>query len=111
MEQKKLWYVITCHHKHEQTGRECSFLVRLVEDLETAKKLMQSVYNDAEAGRLGKHGGKYSNPKWIDEKHQTLQVTADININGWLHSTTTETYHLSDEWESNIFDDKPWIND
>ena len=111
MKQKKLWYVITCHHKHEQTGEECSFLCRLTSNLETAKKLMQSVYDDAEAGKLGKHGVKYSAPKWLNDKHTTLKVTADININGWLHSTTTEIYHLSDEWDSNIFDNKPWIID
>ena len=111
MKQKELWYVITCHHKHVQTGNECSFLVRLVKDLDSAKKLIQSVYDDAEAGRTGKHGVRYSDPQWLNEKRTTLQVTADININGWLHSTTTEVYHLSDEWDSNIFDSKPWIID
>lgn len=111
MKQKKLWYVITCHNKHVQTGDECSFLVRLVKDLEEAKKLMQSVYDDAKAGRLSKHGVKYSDPKWLTETHTTLQVTADININGWLHSTTTEIYQLSDEWDSNIFNNKSWIID
>ena len=109
MEEKKLWYVITCHHKHE-LGREASFLVRMVETLEEAKELMQGIYDDAAAGREGKFG-KYSDPKWLDESHQTLQITSDININGWLHSTTIETYHLSDDWESNIFSNKPWILD
>ena len=111
MKQKKLWYVITCHQKHEQTGEECSFLCRLTDSLEAAKKLMQSVYDDAEAGRCGRHGVKYTAPKWLNDNHTTLQVTADININGWLHSITTETYHLSNEWDSNIFDNKPWIID
>ena len=111
MEEKKLWYVITCHHKHEQLGTECSFLVRLVDNIETARELMQSVYDDAEAGRCGKHGVKYSNPKWLDEEHYTLQIMADININGWLHSTTTEIYHLSDDWNDNIFSNKSWILD
>lgn len=109
MEEKKLWYVITCHHKHE-LGRESSFLVRLVEDLETAQQLMQSIYDDASANRMGRYA-KYSEPKWLDESHRTLQIKSDININGWLHSVTIETFHLSDEWEENIFSNKTWILD
>ena len=109
MKEKKLWYVITCHHKHE-LGREESFLIRMVKDLEEAKKLMQSIYDDAANNRMGRYA-KYSDPKWLDENHTTLQITSDISINGWLHSVTIETFHLSDEWESNIFSNKTWILD
>ena len=109
MKKGKLWYVITCLHKHVQLGEESSHLVRLVKDLETAKELMQSIYDDATVGRLGRFGIKYSDPKLLDEEHYTLQITADININGWLHSTTTEIYHLSDDWNDNIFSNKSWI--
>jgi hypothetical protein len=109
MKEKKLWYVITCHHKHE-LGREESFLIRMVDKLETAKKLMQGIHDEAKAGRMDTYA-KYSTPKWLDESHRTLQITSDININGWLHSVTVETYHLSDEWEDNIFSNKTWILD
>lgn len=111
MKNKKVWYVITCHHKHQQLGEESIFLVRMVKDLKTAEDLMQSIYDHAEKGRVGKHGIKYSDPKWLDEKHLKLQITSDININGWMHSTTTETYQLTDEWDFNIFNNKPWILD
>lgn len=111
MKDKKLWYVITCHHKHVQLGSENTFLVRMVDDFQNAKKLMQSIYDDAKEERVAKFGGKYSNPKWLDDKHLRLEVTHDININGWLHSTTTEVYELSDEWDFNVFDNKPWILD
>lgn len=112
MKEKKLWYVITCIHEHVQTNSKSSFLVRLVEDLDSARQLMQSIYDDAKAGRTGRYGIKYSNPEWLDgNKHQTLKVTSDININGWLHSTTIETFHLSDEWEDNIFSNKTWVLD
>ena len=82
----------------------------MVKDLEDAKKLMQSIYDDAAANRMGRYA-KYSDPKWLDENHRTLQIKSDININGWLHSVTVETYHLSDEWEDNIFSNKTWILD
>ena len=111
MKEKKLWYVITCTHEHVQTNSKSSFLVRLVKDLDFAKKLMQSIYDDAEKGITGRHGITYSNPKWLDENHLKLQITSDININGWLHSTTTEIYQLSDDWDNNIFTDSPWILD
>lgn len=104
----KLWYVITCHHKHVQLGTESSFLIRLVDNLETAKELMQSIYDDAQEGRAFKYGIKFSNPEWKDEEHRTLQVTSDIAV-GYAHSITIETYHLSDEWDFNVFSNKPWI--
>ena len=106
---KKLWYVITCHHKHVQLGSESTFLTRLVRDLDTAKELMQSIYDDAAAGRVGKHGIKYSDPKWLDDNHYKVQITSDININGWLHSTTIETFEIHDDWNFNIFSDKSYI--
>ena len=105
----KLWYVITCHHKHVQTESESTFLVRIVKTLDEAKKLMQSIYDDAEAHRTGRLGVEYSDPKWLDENHYQLQVKADININGWLHSTTIETYDLHDDWNFNIFSNEPYI--
>ena len=111
MKEKKLWYVITCHHKHVQLNEESTYLVRMVDDLDTARELMQSIYDDAEKGIIGKHGIKYSDPKWLDEKHLKLQITSDININGWLHSTTTEIYQLSDDWNDNIFSNTSWILD
>lgn len=106
--ENKLWYVITCHSKFNSTGNEHSSLIRLVDDLATAKELMNSVYEDAEKGRTGRYGIKYSNPKWIDD--YTLQVTSDIQV-GWIHNFCTETYHLSDEWNNNIFSNKRWILD
>lgn len=107
---RKLLYVITCRHKHVQTGDESSFLVRLVKDLNTAKSLMQSIYDDAESNRVAKFGGRYSSPKWLDDKHLKLQITHDIAV-GWMHSTTTEIYELSDEWNFNIINNKPYILD
>lgn len=111
MKEKKLWYVITCLHKHVQLNEESTYLIRMVDDLDTARELMQSIYDDAEKGIIGKHGVKYSDPKWLDEKHLKLQITSDININSWLHSTTTEIYQLSDDWNDNIFSNTSWILD
>lgn len=104
-----LRYVITCHTKHVQLKDEDSYLIRIVNNLEEAIPLMEGIYRFAEQGRTTKFGAKYSDPKWLDEHHHKLQVTADININGWLHSTSVETYALHDEWDKNIFNDKPWI--
>ena len=108
MEEKKLWYVITCHQKHEQTGEENTYLMRLTDDLETAQKLMQTTYEDAKEGRHAKFGGFYHQPKWLDDKHRKLQITYDVQV-GYTHITYTETYQLNDEWDDNIFDNKPWI--
>lgn len=105
---KKLWYYITCHHKHVQLGSESTFIVRMVKTLDEAKELMQSIYDDAAKGRVGRMG-KYSDPKWLDEDHYKVQITHDININGWLHSTTIETFDIHDDWNFNIFSDKSWI--
>ena len=55
-------------------------------------------------------GGKYSNPKWLDEKHLKLKLTYDAYV-GCMHSTTIETYQLTDELDFNIFNDKTWILD
>lgn len=106
---RKLWYVITCHHKHVQTENESTFLVRMVKTLDEAKELLQGVYKDAKSGWSGRFEIDYSDPKWLDDRHLKIQVTADININGWLHSTTIETYEIHDDWNFNIFDDKPHI--
>lgn len=109
MAKNLLRYVITCHTKHVQLGTEDSFLIRIVNGVEEGDSLLEGLYKDAEQGRTTKFGAKYSNPKWLDEHHKKLQVTADININGWLHSTSIETYSLHDEWDKNIFSDKCWI--
>ena len=105
----KLWYAVTCHHKHLQLETEDTFLVRLVKTLDEAKALLQSAYEDAESNKKSKYGIKYSDPKWLDEEHFTLQLKSDVSINGWLHSTIIETYSIHDEWNFNIFSDKSWL--
>ena len=109
MRNRRLLYVITCHHKHVQSGSENTFLIRLVDNRDKAEALMQSIYDDALANRVSKYGGKYSDPKWLDDKHLKVQVTHTIFIGGWLECTTIETYSLGDEWKFNIFSDKLWV--
>ena len=105
----KLWYAITCHHKHLQLEIEETFLVRLVKTLDEAKSLLQGAYEDAESNKKSKYGIEYSDPKWLDEEHFTLQLKSDVSINGWLHSTIIETYSIHDEWNFNIFSNKSWL--
>lgn len=70
---------------------------------------MQGIYDDAAANRVSKMGGKYSNPKWLDKKHNKIQVTHNICVAGWINITTIETYCLTDEWNFNIFSGKDYI--
>ena len=108
---KKLIYYITLHQKHVQSDSENVYIERIVKSPEIAKELMESIYEDAKNESLGKHGTKYSDPKWLNESHTKIQVTTDININGWLHCTHIQTYELHDDWNTNLYSDKPWVLD
>lgn len=107
--EKKLVYCITLHQKWVEGDNKGTFIERIVDDFDIAKQLLEGVYKDAEKGRVDKRGIKYTNPKWLNESHTKIQVTADININGWLHCTHIQTYELHDEWSANLYSDKPWV--
>lgn len=103
---KGIMYTITSHSKYDD-GSEHSFLVRITPDLEFARKLMQSIYDDAERHRETRIA-TYSDPVWKDEEHCILEVKSTIYC-GWMKSVTTETFYLGDEYDKNYLSDKPWV--
>lgn len=106
MKYNNLMYTITSHSKYSD-GSERSFVCRITPDLEFAKKLMQSIYDDA-ANHRETRIGTYSDPVWKDDEHRILEVKNTIRV-GWMTSVTTETFYLGDEWAENYLSDKEWV--
>ena len=105
MKEKRL-YTITCNSKYNG-GAERSYLIRITPDYEFAKNLMQNIYDAAEKNVETKFG-TYSNPKWLDDNHETIQVTNTCNYFGIKH-VVIEVYTLNNEWSSNIYSKNDWI--
>ena len=106
MKYKGLVYTITLHSKYSDNS-EYSYLCRATPDLEFAKKLMQSIYDDAAIHRKTRVG-TYSDPVWKDDEHRILEVKNTIRV-GWMSSVTVETYYLSGGYDKNYLSDKPWV--
>lgn len=106
MKYKGLVYTITSHSKYSD-GSERSFICRITPNLEFAKKLMQSIYDDAANHREARIG-TYSDPVWKDDEHRILEVKNTICV-GWMSSVTIETFYLGSEFKKNYLSDKPWI--
>lgn len=98
-------YIITSLHEAENYKK--AFLVRICDTLEEAKSLLETLYKDAEQNKQGRLS-KISNPKWLDENHTALQITATMSA-GWITTKTTETLYITDEHVKNIYDKTPWI--
>ena len=103
---KELLYTITCNCKYND-GKERSYLIRITPDYEFAKNLMQTIYDEAEQNVETKIG-TYSDPKWLDDKHRTIQVTNTCHCLG-VKQVVTEVYTLNNEWSSNIYSENDWI--
>jgi hypothetical protein len=105
--EKKLKYIITSIQEYKD-GTKKAFLTRICDNIEDARTLLQRIYEDAENNRAGRYA-TLSNPKWLDDKHNTLQVTSTTRTS-WVHMEVTETYCLSDDWTTNIYDKALWIS-
>ena len=105
MEEKRL-YTITCNSKYND-GTEHSYLIRITSDYEFAKYLMQTIYNEAEKNVEPRYS-TYSDPKWLDDSHRTIQVTNTCHCLG-IRQIVTEVYTLNNEWSSNIYSKNDWI--
>lgn len=68
---------------------------------------MKNIYNSAEKNVETKFG-TYSNPKWLDDNHRTIQVTNTCHCFG-IKQVVTEVYTLNNEWSSNIYSKNDWI--
>lgn len=101
---KKFVYTITITHIYED-GKIQSFLERICDNYDTAKQLLNSLYDEAFNEFEGRHC-KYSDPKWLDDN--TLQVTSTIRCGG-IVCKTTEVYSIHSEMEANIYSRKEWI--
>lgn len=104
--EKELLYTITCNSKYND-GTERSYLMRVTSDYEFAKNLMQNIYDGAEKNIEIKFS-TYSNPKWLDSNHRTIQVTNTCHYLG-IKQVLTEVYTLNKEWSSNVYSKNDWI--
>lgn len=98
--EKELLFTITCNSRYSD-GTERSYLMRVTSDYEFAKYLMQTIYDEAEQNVETKFG-TYSDPKWLDDNHRTIQVTNTCHCLG-IKQVVTEVYTLNDEWNFNIY--------
>lgn len=103
---EEILYTITCNSKYND-GTERSYLIRVTSNYEFAKHLMQTIYNEAEKNVETKFS-TYSNPKWLDDNHRTIQVTNTCHCLG-IKQVVTEVYTLNNEWSSNIYSKNDWI--
>lgn len=103
---EKTLYTITCNSKYND-GTERSYLMRVTSDYEFAKNLMQTIYDEAKKNVETKFS-TYSDPKWLDDNHRTIQVTNTCNCFG-IKQVVTEVYTLNNEWSSNIYSKNDWI--
>lgn len=97
---EEILYTITCNSKYND-GTERSYLIRITSDYEFAKHLMQSIYDEAENNVETKFS-TYSDPKWLDDNHRTIQVTNTCRCLG-INQVVTEVYTLNDELSSNVY--------
>ena len=103
---EKRLYTITCNSKYND-GTEHSYLIRITSDYEFAKYLMQTIYNEAEKNVEPRYS-TYSDPKWLDDSHRTIQVTNTCHCLG-IRQIVTEVYTLNSECSSNIYSKNDWI--
>ena len=104
--EKELLYTITCNCKYND-GTERSYLMRVTSDYEFAKNLMQSIYDEAENNAETKYS-TYSNPKWLDNNHRTIQITNTCHYFG-IKQVLTEVYTLNKDCSSDIYSKTGWI--
>lgn len=104
--EKEILYTITCNSKYND-GTERSYLMRVTSDYEFAKNLMQTIYDEAEKNVETKFS-TYSNPKWLDDNHRTIQITNTCHCLG-VKQVVIEVYTLNKEWSSNIYSKNDWI--
>ena len=105
MKEKRL-YTITCNCKYND-GTERSYLIRITSDYEFAKHLMQTIYDEAE-NNVETRYSTYSDPKWLDNTHRTIQVTNTCHYFG-IKQVLTEVYTLNIECSSNIYSKNDWL--
>lgn len=104
---KNLKYIITVLQEYED-GKKYTCLVRICNSREDADNLLQSLYEEAEAKNVGKHG-QVSDPIWINENKTQLQVTFTMFGCG-IRQVVKETYSLTDDWTDNIYSKTSWID-
>ena len=103
----KRQYTIT-HLSIHNDGEMCSYLEAICDTKEQADKLMQGIYNDAaKKFKARQTGAVYSDPKWLDEEHEKLQINVSLSA-GYSTLSYTETYFLSWIWKEKAINPK-WI--
>ena len=103
---KKILYTITVGVKYNNNS-ERNFLMRITPDIESAKRLLRKVYEDAQNNK-NTICGKLSNPKWLNESHTMLKITRICYIH-YTRREATEIYCINVELKDNIYSEKELV--
>lgn len=89
----------------DSDGEIASYLEAVCDTEAKAKELMEDIYDDAQEEYSDKTGIVYSNPKWLNEEHTKLQLSASTFMSNLSY---TETFFLSWIWKEKVINPK-WI--
>lgn len=99
-------YIIT--HLSVNGGEMNSYLEAVVDTKTEALSLMKDIYNDAARKFKSRHtGAVHSDPKWLDEEHEKLQIKVSMPA-GYTTLSSTDTYFISWIWTEKTINPK-WI--
>lgn len=103
---KRQWTIT--HLSVQSDGEMNSYVEAIVDTKDEAIKLLQDVYDDAKKKFKSRHtGAVHSDPKWLDEDHEKLQIKVNAQA-GYSTLSYTETYFVSWFWMEKTYNPK-WI--
>lgn len=90
-------------------GEMNAYLEAICDTEAQAKQLLQDIYDDAARKfRSRRTGAVYSDPKWLDEEHEKLQIKLTASAVYTNDISYTETYFVSYIWKERTYNPK-WI--
>jgi hypothetical protein len=99
---KELIYTVTCISEYPDNTKD-SFVMRICNDLNVAKKLLNDFYEDHE-NMVFKHGIRFKDVKWSNDQKTKLTATSCLAGYNVVH-----TYSIHDEYTTNIYSSDPWL--
>lgn len=99
---KELIYTITCLSEYPD-GTKDSFVMRICNDLDFAKKLLSDFYEDHE-NMVFRHGTQFKNVEWLNDQKTKLKATSCLVGYNVVH-----TYSIHSELNTNIYSSNPWL--
>jgi len=103
---KRQWTIT--HLSVQSDGEMNSYVEAIVDTKDEAIKLLQDVYDDAKRKFKSRYtGAVHSDPKWLDEEHEKLQIKVSMQA-GYTTLSSTDTYFISWIWTEKTINPK-WI--